>query len=70
MEFCDGGTIADVYSELQCGFTEPVIKTITKEVFEGLAYLHQNGYIHRDIKGGNVIMKADGAVKLSLLFSY
>ncbi len=34
-------------------------------VAEGLAYAHEKGLIHRDIKPGNVLLTADGTVKLA-----
>jgi serine/threonine protein kinase len=49
MEFCSGGSCADL---MKPGLiAEAEIAVIVKELLQGLMYLHDDGKLHRDIKG-------------------
>ena len=44
---------------------EQHILYIMREALLGLQYLHQNGQIHRDVKGGNLLLDSNGDVKVA-----
>ncbi|KAI4254877.1 MAG: hypothetical protein LQ352_002848 [Teloschistes flavicans] len=63
MEFCSGGSCADL---LKPGLiTEEYISIIIRELLMGLEYLHGDKKLHRDIKAANVLLGANGQVKLA-----
>ncbi|KAF2078532.1 hypothetical protein CYY_000157 [Polysphondylium violaceum] len=64
LEYIPGGSISSLLSKFG-SFPENVIKVYTKQILNGLAYLHQNQIIHRDIKGANILIDTKGSVKLS-----
>ena len=61
MEFCDHGTI-EVIAGL--GLDETVIRKYTKEILVAINVLHENGIVHRDIKGANIFLVSGGPLKL------
>uniref|UniRef100_A0A7I4C9B2 Protein kinase domain-containing protein n=1 Tax=Physcomitrium patens TaxID=3218 RepID=A0A7I4C9B2_PHYPA len=65
MPFMAGGSFLHIMkSAFPDGFDEPVIATVLKETLKALEYLHRHGHIHRDVKAGNILVDAAGAVKL------
>lgn len=67
MPLLGAGSVADV---LKLNFTkgikdEVLIATMLKQVIEGLHYFHEQGQIHRDIKGANMLMDNSGDIFLS-----
>eukprot|EP00048_Salpingoeca_helianthica_P008419 m.122267 g.122267 ORF g.122267 m.122267 type:complete len:601 (-) comp14596_c3_seq2:117-1919(-) len=46
-------------------FSEDVTRKYTRQLLEGLDFLHYNLIVHRDIKGANVLCDAHGCVKLA-----
>ena len=45
------------------------VATVMREVARGLAYMHQSGRIHRDLKAANILVAPDGRVCLAGAFS-
>jgi len=46
-------------------FSEPVCGSYVKQVLFGLAYLHAQGVLHRDIKGANILTTKTGVAKVA-----
>lgn len=64
MELVDGGSLSELLAvRKRFGPAEAV--TILRPVVEALACAHRAGLVHRDIKPGNILLAADGTVKLA-----
>ena len=64
MEFLPAGSLSHMLREYG-SFQENVIQKFTKQILNGLEYLHSNGVVHRDLKGANILAAKDGTVKLA-----
>ncbi|KAJ3104076.1 Serine/threonine-protein kinase 4 [Phlyctochytrium planicorne] len=65
MEYCDGGSLHSILHALGKSLSEEQISCVMFEMALGLSYLHGKGIIHRDIKAGNILLTADGQIKIS-----
>uniref|UniRef100_A0A1I8J1H0 Protein kinase domain-containing protein n=1 Tax=Macrostomum lignano TaxID=282301 RepID=A0A1I8J1H0_9PLAT len=68
MELCEGGSVASLskyHSANSLAVPEPVVAHIAGSALSGLAFLHSNRIIHRDVKCANVLLTKDGRVLLS-----
>lgn len=64
MEFIEGVELRSLIGE---GRPLPVAQavSIAVQVAEGLAYAHQRGIVHRDVKPPNIMIMSNGAVKIT-----
>uniref|UniRef100_A0A8D1K4R5 Mitogen-activated protein kinase kinase kinase 19 n=1 Tax=Sus scrofa TaxID=9823 RepID=A0A8D1K4R5_PIG len=63
MEFVPGGSISSIINHFG-PLPETVFCKYTKQILQGVAYLHENCVVHRDIKGNNVMLMPTGIIKL------
>ncbi|KAF5124625.1 hypothetical protein DV452_000007 [Geotrichum candidum] len=63
MEYMEGGALTDVIDNNT--LTEEQISTICFETCKGLQHLHRQNIIHRDIKSDNMLLDAQGHVKIT-----
>lgn len=63
-EWVSGGSLAHLLTRFG-PFKERAVVNYTRQILQGLSFLHANGIIHRDVKGGNVLVDESGHVKLA-----
>uniref|UniRef100_A0A8C0NYY8 Mitogen-activated protein kinase kinase kinase 19 n=1 Tax=Canis lupus familiaris TaxID=9615 RepID=A0A8C0NYY8_CANLF len=63
MEFVPGGSISSIINRFG-PLLEMVFCKYTRQILQGVAYLHENCVVHRDIKGNNVMLMPTGIIKL------
>jgi serine/threonine-protein kinase len=64
MRFVEGRSLHSIL-ETQGALPLPVVVAVLRGATRGLAFAHQHGVVHRDVKGGNILVDADGRVVLS-----
>jgi serine/threonine protein kinase len=64
LEYCENGSLHSISKNFG-KFPENLVGLYMSQVLHGLVYLHEQGVIHRDIKGANILTTKQGLVKLA-----
>lgn len=67
VELMNGGALTDYILDLppSIHWKEEAIFYVLKRVLKGLAFMHANNHLHRDIKSDNILVNSDGEVKIA-----
>lgn len=60
MEFVEGKTLAELLHPDDV-LSEPEIMSILDPLLDGIQAVHEGGFLHRDIKPGNIFIRQDGS---------
>lgn len=63
-EYVPGGSIASLLKNYGA-FEESLACNFVRQILRGLAYLHEQNIIHRDIRGTKILINNQGGVKIS-----
>ncbi|XP_058076060.1 mitogen-activated protein kinase kinase kinase 17-like [Magnolia sinica] len=65
MEFMAGGSLSDITNKFGGALDESVIRSYTRGILHGLAYLHRSRIVHCDLKCKNVLLGSSGDIRLA-----
>ncbi|CAD7926278.1 unnamed protein product, partial [Amoebophrya sp. A120] len=64
MEYVSGGSLKSQLDEFG-PIKESVFRSYTRQILEGVSYLHLHQVVHCDLKTGNILLDHDGSVKIA-----
>ncbi|WPG97524.1 Hypothetical protein R9X50_00030100 [Acrodontium crateriforme] len=64
LEYISGGSVGSCLRK-HGKFEEAIVSSLTRQTLNGLAYLHSQGILHRDLKADNILLDLDGTCKIS-----
>lgn len=62
MELIDGGTLEDKVKESPMSLEDAI--RVATEATDGLKMAHEKDIVHRDVKSANIMLTANGRVKI------
>jgi serine/threonine-protein kinase 11 len=66
LERLPGGSVQGIADSLADHvLPRPMRRRLTRQLFDGLSYLHSQGVVHRDIKPDNMLVTVDGLLKIA-----
>jgi serine/threonine protein kinase len=63
MEYCSNGSLSR-FLKRNTDLKSGEICLIFTQILDGLSYIHEKGFIHRDLKPGNIFISKDGNIKI------
>ena len=63
MEFCEHD-LKCFMSTMRAPFSVPEVKCLMKQLLSGVAYMHENWTLHRDLKTSNILVNNRGELKI------
>lgn len=67
-EYIEGQTLSQYMKSLGRAMSEPEVKNILSQLLPVVEYIHQKGFIHRDIKPDNIILRIDNNLPVLIDF--
>eukprot|EP00672_Neobodo_designis_P013496 CAMPEP_0174879220 /NCGR_PEP_ID=MMETSP1114-20130205/83149_1 /TAXON_ID=312471 /ORGANISM="Neobodo designis, Strain CCAP 1951/1" /LENGTH=942 /DNA_ID=CAMNT_0016114611 /DNA_START=299 /DNA_END=3130 /DNA_ORIENTATION=+ len=64
-QWMPGGSLRSALKLTRHGLKESLVACYVQQAVRGLAFLHARGIVHRDLKPGNLLVSADGVVKIT-----
>ncbi|XP_076813812.1 uncharacterized protein LOC143460256 isoform X1 [Clavelina lepadiformis] len=65
MEYADDGTLAQYLAKQDSPLEEKTVVLMFNQIVCGIAYMHKQSILHRDLKTSNIFLTTDGIVKIS-----
>ena len=64
MKYFENSSVLDVMKVTGLPLNEKQVGSVVKNVLCGLEYLHEKGFVHRDIKSANILLDSEGSAAI------
>ena len=65
MEYVRGGDLGGYVSK-KGKMAEHIVQEVTRQILEGIAYVHSKGISHRDIKPDNILLASEDPIQVKI----